>query len=207
MRWAHFHQVRNSTIVLPLGHLLRVFYTSAVYFTLPQLFTLPQCILHFPNGLWQQMPPQKQPIDAQCIVLFVCWAHFLPYCSTGDASSETPIRHILYYTFCMLSILPPMLFCIKCILRSTHQAHNILYFSYVEHTSAKSEIPPLSTIVLPLDHLLRGPTIAWTRLQRLLRGTKCKFDNQLLSTPCRDNRPPSTRTAGKIAKSDEGAIG
>ena len=140
MRWAHFHQVRNSTIVLPLGHLLRVFYTSAVYFTLPQLFTLPQCILHFPNGLWQQMPPQKQPIDAQCIVLFVCWAHFLPYCSTGDASSETPIRHILYYTFRMLSILPPMLFCIKCILRSTHQAHNILYFSYVEYTS---EPPPL----------------------------------------------------------------
>ena len=143
MRWAHFHQVRNSTIVLPLGHLLRVFYTSAVYFTLPQLFTLPQCILHFPNGLWQQMPPQKQPIDAQCIVLFVCWAHFLPYCSTGDASSETPIRHILYYTFRMLSILPPMLFCIKCILRSTHQAHNILYFSYVEYTSVESEPPPL----------------------------------------------------------------
>ena len=43
----------------------------------------------------------------------------------------------------MLSILPPMLFCIKCILRSTHQAPNILYFSYVEHTSAKSETPPL----------------------------------------------------------------
>ena len=43
----------------------------------------------------------------------------------------------------MLSILPPMLFCIKCILRSTHQAHNILYFSYVEYTSVESEPPPL----------------------------------------------------------------
>ena len=36
-----------------------------------------------------------------------------------------------------------MLFHIKCLLRNTHQAHNVLYFEYVEHTSAKSETPPL----------------------------------------------------------------
>ena len=43
----------------------------------------------------------------------------------------------------MLSILPPMLFRIKCLLRNTHQAHNVLYFACVEHTSTKSETPPL----------------------------------------------------------------
>ena len=52
-------------------------------------------------------------------------------------------KHNIIYIFRILSILPPMLFHIKCLLRNTHQAHNVLYFSCVEHTSTKSETPPL----------------------------------------------------------------
>ena len=45
--------------------------------------------------------------------------------------------------FRMMSILPPILFHIRCLLRNTYRAHNPLYFLYLEHTSAKSETPPL----------------------------------------------------------------
>ena len=64
--------------------------------------------------------------------------------------SKTFQRHmphgfILYCIFRMLSILSPILFHGKRLLRSTPTMHSILYFSYVEHTVTNSferQMPP-----------------------------------------------------------------
>ena len=91
------------------------------------------------------MPPHEHPRDAFYIVFFVCWAYFLPYSSTADASSRTspgafyivffvcrayfpqyfltadassriPPKRIPHCIFRMLSILSPRLFNSRCLL-------------------------------------------------------------------------------------------
>ena len=91
------------------------------------------------------MPPRKHPENAVYIVFFVCWAYFVQYLLTTDASSKHTPKCTLYsfflcveHTFCntFWQQMPP---------QKHRKEHSILFFSYVEYTFSNvfwKQMPP-----------------------------------------------------------------